>query len=404
MGDGLLDLGARVVFCHPLLRSAIYGSAPAEDRRAVHRALAAATDAALDPDRRAWHRAQAAVGPDEDVAEELERSAGRAQARGGLAAAAAFLERSAALTLEPGARARRALEAAGAKQLAGAPEEALSLLSAAADGPLEELDDVMLQRLHGQIALDLRRAGDAVPLLLDAARRLEALDPGSARDTYAEALRAASVAGRLGGGMLAAATAVRNAPPRPGPPRALDLMLDGMAIRFTEGYAASADALRQALAAVREQGDGRDRTCGGRGSPAAWRPTSSRTTRGTRSLCATSRSPATPARSRCFRSPSTSSRSCGASRASSRPRRRSSTSPTRSRMRPAPHRSGSAGSCSPGVAGTEAQAMQVFEAGEAAAIERSEGVVLTFGEHARALLHNGLGEYAGGARARPERK
>ena len=256
VGDGLLDLGARVVFCHPLLRSAIYGSAPAEDRRAVHRALAAATDAALDPDRRAWHRAQAAVGPDEDVAEELERSAGRAQARGGLAAAAAFLERAAALTLEPGARARRALEAAGAKQLAGAPEEALSLLSAAADGPLEELDDVMLQRLHGQIALDLRRAGDAVPLLLDAARRLEALDPGLARDTYAEALRAASVAGRLGGGMLAAATAVRNAPPRPGPPRALDLMLDGMAIRFTEGYAASADALRQALAAVREQGDG----------------------------------------------------------------------------------------------------------------------------------------------------
>ena len=172
VGDGMLELGARVAFRHPLLRSAIYRAASAEDRRAAHRVLAAATDAEVDPDRRAWHLARAALAPDETVADELERSAGRAQARGGLAAAGAFLQRAAELTLDPAKQARRALEAAEAKQLAGAPQEALSLLAAAADGPLEEVDRAMLQRLHGQIALDLRRAADAVPLLLDAARRL----------------------------------------------------------------------------------------------------------------------------------------------------------------------------------------------------------------------------------------
>ncbi|MEA2169475.1 MAG: hypothetical protein QOF76_2775, partial [Solirubrobacteraceae bacterium] len=250
--DGMVELGARVAFRHPLLRSAIYRAAPAEDRRAAHRALAAATDGTVDPDRRAWHLAQAAMGPDEDVADDLERSAGRARARGGVAAAAAFLQRAAALTLDPGARARRALEAAAAKQLAGAPEEALSLLSAADDGPLDELSCAMRQRLRGQIALDLRRGGDAVPMLLDAAARLESLDPALARETYVEAFRAASVAGRLGGGMLAPAKAARSAPPQPGPPRAIDLLLDGLALRFTEGYAESAEALKRALAAVRD--------------------------------------------------------------------------------------------------------------------------------------------------------
>src|SRR4029453_2912905 len=183
IGEGLLELGQRVAFCHPLLRSAIYGAAAVEERRLVHRTLAAATDAEADPDRRAWHSAQAALGPDEDTADELERSAGRAQARGGVAAAAAFLQRAAELTLDPAKGARRALGAAGAKQLAGAPHEALALLSTAATGPLDELDRAMLQRLHGQIALDLRQADDAVPLLLDAARRLEQLHPGRAPAT-----------------------------------------------------------------------------------------------------------------------------------------------------------------------------------------------------------------------------
>src|SRR6201993_1847412 len=153
--DGLLTIGARVIFRHPLVRSAVYQAAPVGDRRIAHRALAETTDAGTDPDRRAWHRAQAAAGPDEEIAAELERSAGRAQARGGLAAAAAFLARAAELTLDPAKQARRALEGAEAKQLAGAPQEALSLLAMAADGPVEEFDRAMLQRLHGQIHLDL---------------------------------------------------------------------------------------------------------------------------------------------------------------------------------------------------------------------------------------------------------
>ena len=254
--DGLLELGAQVAFRHPLLRSTVYRAAVAEERRNAHRALAAATDAEVDPDRRAWHRSHATLAPDEDVAWELERSAGRAQARGGLAAAAAFLQRAAALTPDPDRRARRALEAARAKQLAGAPQEASTLLATAAAGPLGKFDQARLQRLRGQIALDLRRGGAAVPLLLDAGRRLELLDPGLARETYLEALRAASIAGRLGGGVLEAAEAARRARSAPGVPRAADLLLDGLAVRFTDGYAASAPALKRALSAVRDQGRG----------------------------------------------------------------------------------------------------------------------------------------------------
>ena len=242
--DGLLELGAQVAFRHSLLRSAVYRAASAEERQNAHLALAMATNAETDPDRRAWHRAHATLAPDEDVAAELERSAGRAQARGGLAAAAAFLERAAALTPDRGRRARRALDAARDKQLAGAPHEALSLLAAAAAGPLGEFDQAMLQRLHGQIALDLRRGGDAVPLLLDAASQLEPLDPARARETYLEALRAASVTGRLGDGARAAAEAASRAPSPEGVPRAVDLLLEGVAVRFTDGYAASAPTLK----------------------------------------------------------------------------------------------------------------------------------------------------------------
>ena len=155
-----------------------------------------------------------------------------------------FWSASAALTADPGRRARRALEAAASKQLAGDPQAALTLLATAAAGPLDELDRAMLQRLHGQILLDLRRAAEALPQLVDAARRLEPIDPGLARDTHLEAMRAASVAARLGPGMLEAAKAARTAPPRPGGPRPVDLLLDGLAVRFTDGYAASAPALK----------------------------------------------------------------------------------------------------------------------------------------------------------------
>ena len=187
-------IGERVVFRHPLVRSAAYRAAPAADRRAAHQALAEATDPQADPDRRAWHRAQATAGPDEDVAAELEHSASRAEARGGLAAAAAFLERSAALTLDPVRRAERALAAAQAKYQAGAFDATLGLLGAAEAGPPDQLRRARADRLRGQIAFSSSRGSDAPPLLLKAARQFEPLDPQLARETYLDALAAATFA------------------------------------------------------------------------------------------------------------------------------------------------------------------------------------------------------------------
>jgi len=175
---GLAEFGAQVRFRHPLVRSAAYQSASPTARQEVHGALAEATDPLSDPDRRAWHRAQAAPGPDEDVAAELERSAGRAQARGGLAAAAAFLERAALLTPDPGHRAGRLLAAAQAKRDAGAPDAALNLLAEAEAEPMDDLRAAKVERLRGQIAFDQRRGTDAARLLLSAARRLESFDAG----------------------------------------------------------------------------------------------------------------------------------------------------------------------------------------------------------------------------------
>ena len=252
--DGLLAIGARVTFRHPLVRSAVYWAAPLGERRVVHRALAEATDPAADPDRRAWHRAQAAVGPDEEVAFELERSAGRAQARGGLAAAAAaFLERSAALTLDPARRAERALAAAQAKYQAGAFDAALALLATAEAGPLDEFQRAQADLLRGQITFASRRGSDAPPMLLKAARQFEPLDVRLARDTYLEALSAALFAGRLalGGGVPEVAQAARAAPRSPQPARAPDLLLDGLAVLITDGYPAGVPLLKRALSAFR---------------------------------------------------------------------------------------------------------------------------------------------------------
>jgi DNA-binding CsgD family transcriptional regulator len=247
---GLIQLAAQVRFHHPLVRSAIYRAAPLADRQTVHRALADAADTQTDPDRRAWHRAQAALGADEDLAAELERSADRAQARGGLAAAAAFLERAAALTPDPGRRARRALAAAQAKYLAGSPQAALTLLESAASAPMDALEVAMAQRLRGRIALHVGRSGERAPVLFDAAQRLESLDPGVARETHLEAMHAAAVAGRLGMGMRDAATAALTAPAAPRPQRASDVLLDGLAVRFTDGICAGAPILKLALAAL----------------------------------------------------------------------------------------------------------------------------------------------------------
>ena len=245
---GLVEIGARMRFWHPLVRSAAW-SASAADRQVVHGALAEVTDPAADPDRRAWHRAHASTGPDEDVAAELEHSAGRAQARGGLAAAAAFLERAALLTPETGRRARRLLAAAQAKRDAGALDAALGLLVAVEAGPLDALQGAEVEHLRGQIALEQRRGSDAARLLLSAARHLEPLNPGLARETHLEALwEAAMLDGP--GDVGEAAEAARAAPSGAGPPRAVDVLLDAFALRLIEGHAAAAPALTRALEMV----------------------------------------------------------------------------------------------------------------------------------------------------------
>jgi AAA ATPase domain len=198
--DGLLEIGARVLFRHPLVRSAVYAAAAAPERRAVHLALAGVTDRDRDPDRRAWHLAAAAAGPDEQVAAELERSAGRAQARGGMAAAAAFLARAVELTGEPARRSDRALAAAQANLQAGAFDAALELLATAevgGSGPLDGLRRAQVDLLRGQIAFASSAGSEAPALLLKAARQLEPLDAALARHTYLDAWSAALIAGEF---------------------------------------------------------------------------------------------------------------------------------------------------------------------------------------------------------------
>ena len=248
--NGLVAFQPRVVFRHPLVRSAVYRAAGAVERTEVHQALAEATDPETDPDRRAWHRAQAAVMPDEDVAADLERSAARAQARGGFAAAAAFLERSAALTVEPAKRAGRALAAGQAKHQAGAIDDAVALLDQAEVGPLDGFQQAEAEVLRARIAFATNRGSDAPPLLLAAARGLEPLDASLARETYLDALTAALFTGRLAGAVDArqVAVAALAAPPSLDP-RPVDLLLDGLATLVAHGPAAGTPPLRQALAA-----------------------------------------------------------------------------------------------------------------------------------------------------------
>src|SRR4051794_25684814 len=248
--DALLALGERVTFRHPLVRSAVYRTATKEQRRAVHLALAEATDRTVDPDRRAWHLATAAAGPSEPVAEELEQSASRAQARGGLAAAAAFLHRSVVLSGDPKQRARRALAAAQASLHAGIYEGALELLALVQDSTPDELQQAHVELLRGQIAFASSMGSAAPPLLLNAAQRLERLDPELARETYLDAWGAAMFAGRFAaaGGLVEVSRAATSAPRPTRPLRASDLLLDGLSTLFTEGRAAAAPLLRRATA------------------------------------------------------------------------------------------------------------------------------------------------------------
>ena len=249
--DGLLEIAAQVRFRHPLVRSAAYRSASPEERRAAHRALAEATDREVDPDRRAWHRAMAAAGPDEDIALELERSAGRAQARGGLAAAAAFLQRAVGLTVEPDRRGERALAAAQASLHAGAFDAALGSLATAEAGPLDEFQRARVDLVRAHVAFASGLGGDAPSLFLKAARQLEAFDVELARETYLVAWSAAGVAGSLARrDVLLQISRAVQALPQAADPRPLDLLVDGLALLITDGHAAAATTLQQATKAL----------------------------------------------------------------------------------------------------------------------------------------------------------
>jgi DNA-binding CsgD family transcriptional regulator len=248
---GLISFGARVQFRHPLVRSAAYRSASLAEKQEAHRALAEATDPLLDPERRAWHRAQAATGPDEAVAAELENSADRALARGGVSAAAAFLERAAMLTPSSAHRAARMLAAAMAKRDAGDLDTALGLLAAADDGPLDPLPAAQVEYLRGEIAFDQLRVREAAQLLQNAARQFESLCPELSREVR---LRALDAAMWLAGphrpdtsSILETAAAARAGPPSPRPPRAVDVLLDAFIARFTEGYASAAPLFNRAI-------------------------------------------------------------------------------------------------------------------------------------------------------------
>jgi DNA-binding CsgD family transcriptional regulator len=256
--DGLLEMSSRMIFRHPLVRSAVYEAASPAERRNVHRALAEATEVGVDRDRRAWHRAQAAWHPDDEVATELEVSAGRARARGGVAAAAAFLERAAELTLDSKQRVARTLAAAEAKREAGALEAALELASAAERSPLDDSQRAQLDALRARVSFASERGRDAPQLLLAAAQHLELHDPERARETYLDAITAALFAGRLasGGHAREVARAVLASRQPLGPPSASDLLLRGLALLVAEGPAAGTPICKQALEAFRDDAVG----------------------------------------------------------------------------------------------------------------------------------------------------
>lgn len=249
--SGLISIGRWVRFRHPLVRSAVYRSAGSADRRRVHEALAAVIDPRVDRELSAWHRAQSATGPDEAIAAELEQIAEGARSRGGIAGASAFLADATELTPDPVERARRALAAARAKLDAGAPEAALQLVAQAQSAPPEPLRQAQIEVVRSQIASAMNRGREAPALLLSAADHMRDLDPLLARETYLEALMAAVFTGRLAWAQedtpVGIARAAESAPPAPFPPRTIDLLLDGLVLRFTKGYAAAAPTLMEAV-------------------------------------------------------------------------------------------------------------------------------------------------------------
>jgi len=391
---GLAEFGTRVRFRHPLARSAAYRCGSAPDRREAHRALAEVTDGRLDPDRRAWHRAQAAPGPDEEVAEELVRSADRARGRGGLAAAAAFLKRAATLTLDLSLRAGRALAAAQAKVAAGAYDPARDLLAMAEAGPLTSSQQASVDLIRAQLAFVTSRGAEAPSLLLRAARSLEPIDSGLSRATYLDAISAAIFAGRLaspGSGVLEVASAAAAAPP-PGAPRPTDPLLDGLAAEYNDGYAAGVPMLRRALAAF---GDSMSTEEELRwlwlGCVAAmrlwdgdsWGALSARHVRLARETGALSELPLALISRTCmllFAGDLTAASALA-------DETRAVKEATGSNLAPY----GALGLTA--LRGDEAATMALVDATMQDVTRRGEGVGITFAEWARALLHNGLGRY-----------
>ena len=246
---GLLEIGARVRFRHPLVRSAAYRSASLQGRQDVHHALAHATDPTLDPDRRAWHRAQATPGPDEEVAAELEllgRTRADPRRPGGgrrLPGARGDADARTGRSWPTPPRGRRA------KRAAGALDAALELLVAVEAGPPDPLRIAEVAHVRGLITFVRRGASDGARLLLGAATRLESLDVALARELTLEALGVAIWADDLdnSGVTRAAAEAARAAPAGPRPPRAVDVLLDAFALRLTEGHAPAAPLLARAV-------------------------------------------------------------------------------------------------------------------------------------------------------------
>jgi DNA-binding CsgD family transcriptional regulator len=253
---GLITLHGRVRFRHPLVRSVISRTARASDVRAAHRALAEAIDAAVDPDRRAWHRAHAVTGSDEAVARELEVAADRARGRGASVAAAAFLQRAAELTADPSRRGARALSAAAAKVFSGELDSGLEMLAMAELCPLVPRQRAWALRLRASLLSLHGQVSDRARMFLVAAEMFHP-DAPTARDTYCNALGTQMSIGRLGGQerLHEFATAARRAPAGPEPQRTIDLVLDALAIRFTDGYEAGLVPARRALAACAEERD-----------------------------------------------------------------------------------------------------------------------------------------------------
>jgi DNA-binding CsgD family transcriptional regulator len=249
MDAGLAEFGTRVRFRHPLIRSTAYRCVPLSDRRRIHGALAAVTDVAVDPDSRAWHLGHAAVGPHEGVADELERSATRVRARGGVSAAAAFLERASTLAADLTHRNDLAIAAASAMAQSGQLDRARDLLSVVDTALLSDVQQARADLVRAQLALIDNHGNDTAPLLLSAARRLETIDATLARETYLDALVAAIFAGRLavGGGVVDVAAAVGKAPRAAGAPHAGDLLLEGIAAQYNDGFASGLSTLAEAL-------------------------------------------------------------------------------------------------------------------------------------------------------------